>query len=146
MLITRLPAEEAARAAGLKHVLVVDDDDLIRGVTQLLLEPYGLTVSSVPSGEAAVNELRKEGTEVDIVLLDCALKGETGIDVFQKLRAVRPTARIVFFSGFQAPAEIAELCQRGDAWFVQKPFKGADLVHLLARACATTSTNGVAAA
>jgi DNA-binding NtrC family response regulator len=146
MLITRLPVEEAAKAAGLQSILVVDDDDLIRGVTQLLLEPFGLTVATAPTGATAVAELQNNEKRIDVVLLDCALREETGIEVFRKLREVRPSVRVVFFSGFQAPPEIADICSRGEAWFVQKPFKGADLVHLLARACATALPVKVAAA
>lgn len=65
-------------------VLVVDDEDDIRGLMRDFLEADGYAVLTVDDGEAALKALR--GHAVDCVLLDVMMPGLTGFDVLRQLR------------------------------------------------------------
>jgi DNA-binding NtrC family response regulator len=121
-------------AAPLPHVLIVDDDDLIRGMIQLLLEPYGFSVSVATNGDEVVRAISHPPCPVDVILLDMHIGKENGLSVFSRIHALAPTTKVVFLSGLNPPPEITQLCAQRKAWFMPKPFKGEDLVTVLAKA------------
>lgn len=74
-------------------VLVVDDDDDIRAVTQLALEAVaGWTVLTAHSGPAAVELARTH--RPDVVLLDMMMPGMDGLTTFQHLQSEEATRAI----------------------------------------------------
>ena len=88
----RLPAGTAAAAqarayppAGLgrKRVLVIDDDDGIRKITQMLVEGLGHDVEAARDG---IEGLAKLQLGVDLVLLDVVMPGLDGFDVCRRIR------------------------------------------------------------
>jgi DNA-binding response OmpR family regulator len=78
-------------------VLVVDDDAAIRFLCRVNLELDGWTVH-----EAAAIETAREllaGAEVDIVLLDVHVGGESGLDLIAEIRERRPGLPVVLLTG-----------------------------------------------
>jgi len=67
-----------------KHILVVDDDDGVRGFLCRLLEQAGYTVSEAPGGELALAKVASE--RPDLVSLDLSMPGLDGWDVIDRLR------------------------------------------------------------
>ncbi|HUP40123.1 MAG TPA: HD domain-containing phosphohydrolase [Vicinamibacterales bacterium] len=68
---------------GRKRVLVIDDDDGIRKITQMLVEGLGHDVEAAPDG---IEGLAKLQLGVDLVLLDVVMPGLDGFDVCRRIR------------------------------------------------------------
>ena len=73
----------AAPAPGRKRILVIEDDDGIRRITQMLVEGLGHRVEPVRDG---IEGLAKLQLGVDLVLLDVVMPGLDGFDVCRRIR------------------------------------------------------------
>ena len=69
----RVGAEETIDLRGTETILVVDDEESLRGLCQNILERQGYNVLCVDSGEAALSLL--ERCDVDLVLSDVVMAG-----------------------------------------------------------------------
>jgi CheY-like chemotaxis protein len=76
--------------AGLRTVLLADDDEDFRSVIAELLAEEGLRVIDVPSGEAALAVLEQaakpRGRTLDLLVLDLMMPRVSGLEVLQRLR------------------------------------------------------------
>jgi two-component system, OmpR family, phosphate regulon response regulator OmpR len=69
----------------MRTLLVVDDDDRLRGLLVEYLGARGFTVESVADGEAALARARRGG--IDLVVLDVMMPKKDGFEVLKELRA-----------------------------------------------------------
>ena len=98
---TELPAEAPAtrplvtRPIGHERVLIIEDADPVRALAATVLQRSGYEVLDVPSGEAAERLFADDGFEVDLVLSDIVLKGMSGPQFAERLRAGALDARAV---------------------------------------------------
>ncbi|MDP2877170.1 MAG: response regulator, partial [Holophaga sp.] len=79
-------------------VLLVDDDELIQGSMQTILETLGHTVVIASSGEAALAKI-DDGLEPEVVILDMNMPGLGGAGTLQCLRVARPRVPILLATG-----------------------------------------------
>ena len=103
-------------------VLVVDDEELVRCVTQELLGCMGYDAVAVTTGEEAV-ELVRGGLRPDLVLLDVVMPGMGGIEAFRKLRELVPGIPVLLSSGFTDSRAAAELMDEGLNGIITKPYR-----------------------
>ena len=121
-----------------KDVLVVDDDDGIRGLLCTALTRAELTCDDASHGEAALEKLRT--TDYSVVLLDLMMPRLDGPGVLQELQTwQQPQERkpvIVVITAFperEVPALPGEMVQA----IVRKPFDVSELTELVAGCVAT---------
>ena len=93
---TGAPVAGAAKARGLR-VLLVEHNERIRSSTTELLQELGHTVTDAGSGEAAMVLLR--GSRIDVLMTDLGLPGMSGEVFAAEARAVQSELRIVFATG-----------------------------------------------
>lgn len=67
------------------HVLIVDDDELIRSILREFLHGQGVVVTEAASG-TMMREILSRGTQVDLILLDLVLPGEDGLALAREIR------------------------------------------------------------
>lgn len=113
------------------HVLLVEDQDMVRDHVANLLEHLGYTVSLSSTAAQAINLIGTE-TSIDLVLTDIVLPGgESGLDLAARLGELRPGIPVAFMSGYsEAHAGCASPLHEGRN-FLRKPFRRADLAKLL---------------
>jgi signal transduction histidine kinase/CheY-like chemotaxis protein len=136
----RLPVDDAAaaeRSSGHADVLVVDDDDAVRGTMADILKDLGYGVLSAPGGEVALALLRR-GESVDLLLTDVVMPGMGGLELARQAQALRPGLPIVFISGYADPAGTETDMRRRR--LVRKPFRPADLRVQIEGALAASPT------
>jgi two-component system cell cycle sensor histidine kinase/response regulator CckA len=120
-------------AVGGLSVLLVEDEDGVRGFTRLALEAHGYAVTDAPDGETAV-VLLDPARPFDLLVTDVVMPGMDGRELAGRVRAAWPESGVVFMSGYVPdPARLAEV---PDAVFLPKPFTPADLVGAAGRALA----------
>jgi DNA-binding NarL/FixJ family response regulator len=131
---------------GAATVLLVEDDEGLRGLMTSLLEEASYTTVEVGSGEDALQVTTQR--RIDIALLDVELPGLSGYEVCRRLREqLGPSLPIMFVSGSRTEAldRVAGLLIGADDYLV-KPFAPEELLArvraLLRRAQAGRPANG----
>jgi two-component system, cell cycle sensor histidine kinase and response regulator CckA len=127
-----LPASDAAVAspspaatdltAGNETILLVDDEEVIVGVNQPMLEKLGYTVLTAESGREAIEVFDANHGRIDMVVLDMIMPDLGGGAVFDHLKSVRPDIKVLLSSGYSISGQAEEILSRGCAGFIQKPF------------------------
>ncbi|MFA4988754.1 MAG: response regulator [Candidatus Omnitrophota bacterium] len=82
----------------LYKVLVVDDETPVRDLLNDLLKREDCGVTTCASGEAALEELKKD--PFDIVLLDIKLPGISGLEVLKNIRETNKELPVIMITGF----------------------------------------------
>jgi two-component system nitrogen regulation response regulator NtrX len=100
-------------------VLIVDDEPNIRRMLGSLLEAEGYHVRQAADGEAAIAAVTTE--EPDVVLLDLALPGASGLEILERLRARWPHLPVVMMSGRATLADAVRATKLGAFHFIEKP-------------------------
>ncbi|WP_031336038.1 hybrid sensor histidine kinase/response regulator [Rhodopseudomonas sp. B29] len=113
-----------------KTVLLVDDDSAVREVVGSMLREQGYAVLSVGSGSAALDVLRGP-SRIDLLLVDYAMPGMSGVEVAKKAHELRPSLPTLFASGF---ADLKALEEVGHIRLIKKPFHEDELSVKLAEA------------
>ncbi len=110
-----------------RTVLLVDDEDDVRAVTQHMLERLGCTVLLAADGRQGVDVFRANANLIDAVIVDLTLPRLSGEQAFGEIRRIRPDARVILMSGFDDARTTSRLTADGLAGFLRKPFSVADL-------------------
>lgn len=103
-------------------VLVVDDEELVRHVTQELLGCLGYDSIAAATGEEAVERIRA-GFRPDLVLLDVVMPGMGGVEAFRRIRQIAPGIPVLLSSGFTDPQAAAALLREGLNGLIAKPYR-----------------------
>lgn len=80
------------------HILLIEDDDLLRSTVQQLLELDGHRVTDAANGEQGLN-LLGAGGGVDLVITDILMPGIDGTQVITELRRRQPDLPVIAISG-----------------------------------------------
>jgi PAS domain S-box-containing protein len=112
---------------GQETVLLIDDEDMVLEIGRALLETMGYQVITAKDGEEAISLYERQGSGIDLVLLDVVMPGLGGGDVYDRLKTMNPDMKCLLLSGYSIDGEATEILQRGCDGFIQKPFKLRDL-------------------
>jgi two-component system response regulator AtoC len=111
------------------NILLVDDEDALRGVVAERLEEEGFTVVEAPSGEAALDQLQRFA--FDIVISDLRLPGIDGRQVIDAALERYPGILAIVVTGYATVKDAVDVIKRGAADFVAKPFQFDELLHVI---------------
>ena len=104
-------------------ILVVDDEPFIREIIQVTLEKNGYTVLLAENGEKALWICNAHQGEIDILMADIKMEKMDGIQLAKHMKATRPSLRVVFISGFEERAMLAEYGSLPEGVvYLRKPF------------------------
>ncbi len=99
-------------------ILVVEDHPLfVKSLVRLLRDRGGYSVSSVGSGEEALQQLDHK---FDLVLIDVSLPGMSGIDLLDEIRAKKPQMPCLMVSGHVATHYVHQSMESGARGYVLK--------------------------
>ncbi|HYC71773.1 MAG TPA: response regulator [Opitutaceae bacterium] len=113
-----------------RTVLLIEDEESVRAVTQALLEASDFRVLVAEDGLAGIGLYRNHRAEIHAVITDMMMPGMQGPEVIAELKQLNPEVRIVAMSG--VVGERAGLTEQpGRLAFLQKPMTGEDLLRAL---------------
>jgi PAS domain S-box-containing protein len=105
---------------GTETILIVDDDDIQREVSSQLLTKLGYRVSSVESGESAIEFLRENPR--DLVILDMVMPGGIdGAETYRRILEISPRQKAIIVSGLSGSERVFDAQKLGTGAFVRKP-------------------------
>ncbi len=107
-------------------ILVIDDEPNILTTVRRSLELEGFAVEEAGSGAAGLAKLVEH--DIDMVLLDVMMPGETGLEVLPKLRAAKPETICVMMSGNATIDTAVQATKAGAHDFIEKPLSGDKLL------------------
>jgi two-component system response regulator (stage 0 sporulation protein F) len=113
-------------------ILVIDDNPHVVDILATFLreEGYGI-LGALTSDEGLKLAIL---SRPDLVLLDIALPGTTGIDVLKRIRSINPTTRVIMVTGNSDPVLAREALELGALAYIDKPFDFAYLKRVIAMA------------
>ena len=82
------------------RILYLDDDESLVFLVERLLKRRGYRVAAYTQQEEALQALRADPADFDLVVTDYNMPGMSGLDVARELRAIRPELPVVVTSGF----------------------------------------------
>lgn len=112
---------------GEMKLLLVDDDDDVRGFLKRLLKANKFEIVEAASGEEALYKL-SEHPDVALMLLDWMMPGMSGIDVLRQLRDQDDPVPILMLSAKGGQEDVVEALDTGALDYIYKPV---DKEHLL---------------
>ncbi len=114
-------------------VLVVEDDEAVRRLAARVLARGGFSVVAAATGEEALRLCRSSHGGIAVVVADVRLPDVRGPELSERIRALEPSARIVFMSG-HAPEDLEDVARSANARFLPKPFDPDELVRAVQEA------------
>ena len=112
----------AAYRGNEEHILVIDDLREQREVATAILNKLNYRVSSVDSGEKAVEFLQT--TSVDLLILDMIMDpGMDGLETYKKILQILPGQKAVIASGFSETDRVKETMLLGASQYIKKPYE-----------------------
>jgi PAS domain S-box-containing protein len=112
---------EHRSASGRSHatILVVEDDADVREVTLTSLESFGYRVITAENGPAALDVLAR-ADQVDLLIVDMAMPGMSGVELIRRARERRPELRAMLVTGY---ADLAAFSPAEGDIVLQKPYR-----------------------
>jgi two-component system, cell cycle sensor histidine kinase and response regulator CckA len=109
----------------LKTILLVEDEDMLRGLIRELLEIKGYAVLEASQGLAALELLKARGESVDLILTDVVMPHMSGSELVDRVRKDQPDLKVIFMSGYTGAnnAAIHKSLEMPGVAFLQKPFR-----------------------
>jgi two-component system response regulator AtoC len=112
-------------------VLVVDDEEGVRDSIRLILEE-NCDILEAQDGAGAIKILQSR--EVDVVMLDQRMPGETGMTILPQIRALDPTIVVILATAVRDVRTAVEAMRLGAYDYLVKPFDVDDILMLVQRA------------
>jgi DNA-binding NtrC family response regulator len=113
-------------SAAAARLLIIDDEPSIRESLETLLTLEGFEVTLARDGKQGLDLLSRD--EYDLLLLDLALPGESGIDLLPRITAMHPQLPVIMITAFGTVGNVVDAIRAGAENFVQKPWDNEKLL------------------
>ena len=118
---------EPVAAGGNETVLLVEDEDVVRGMAKAALERRGYTVLAASSGDEAAKLAREYRGRIDLMLTDVVMPGMSGLHLAERVRRDQPDLPVLFMGSQLADRLPHVALETAGADFIEKPFTPAEL-------------------
>ena len=130
--------QTAANAASSEHILLVEDNDMVRSHAASVLRGLGYVVKSVDNARLALDLLGLDDFVCDLLFTDVVMRGGmNGLQLAAEARRMRPDIRVLFTSGYMPETALRDGGLEQEAQLLQKPYSRQALASKVALALAT---------
>jgi CheY-like chemotaxis protein len=118
------PSSAAAGAPrrGTETVLLVEDEDVVRQLTQDILKMHGYTVLASADGDAALALLARHAGDIHLMLTDVVMPRMNGRELYERAAPLRASMRVLYMSGYTDGMFLQQGALEPGTAFIQKPF------------------------
>lgn len=129
------PAEPSERApepaAQNGTVLIIEDEDTVRRVAKTILSRAGYTVLEAADGQQGLETFARHAEDITAVLLDLTMPRMDGGEVYERIRALRPSVNVVVSTG-HGDQDARTFFNGGlPPRIIKKPYRPNDLLEAL---------------
>ncbi|MBD3180586.1 MAG: response regulator [Candidatus Latescibacteria bacterium] len=103
-------------------VLLVDDEPVVRELGIDMLESLGYRVLVAEDGWQGERMFKKKKDEIDIVVLDIVMPGESGGELLEVIKKLSPEKPVLISSGFNRDRVDEKMLESEEIEFIQKPY------------------------
>ena len=115
------PAAETG-PRGSETVLLVEDEEVVRGLATHILEDAGYKVLAARGGAEAIQFCTQPAEQIDLLLTDVVMPETSGKEVAERVTALMPHTKVLFMSGYTDQAIVHHGVLDSNVEFIQKPF------------------------
>jgi CheY-like chemotaxis protein len=141
--MTEPAAVEGAIPRGSETVLLVEDEDVVRGLARQILEQAGYHVLEASRGEEALRLCAAHEQPIQLVLTDVVMPETSGKEVADRLRTLRPEIKVLFMSGYTDEAIVHHGVLDAKVEFIQKPFTPVALARKVREVIDSNGNHGI---
>jgi len=121
--------DEGVVPHGIETILLVEDEPAVRALAARALREHGYTVLEAANGEEALRITQQAGVAIQLLLTDVVMPHIGGRDLAARLKALQPTVKAVFASGYTDDVVVHHGIVDPGVAFLQKPYAPAALVR-----------------
>lgn len=114
-----------------KHILVVDDEPLIRRSLSELLTLSGYTVSAASNGQEALDLLKKY--TADVIISDVKMPQMDGLQLLKQVKTLFPLTPMIMVTGYASIENAVEAMKDGAFDYITKPIVDSEIKIVLER-------------
>jgi len=107
---------------GSETVLIVEDDGLLRNLTQNTLQRYGYKVLDAENGEDAIRVCKEYDGRIDLMITDVVMPKIGGREAAKRLLPLYPQMKVIYMSGYTDDAIVHHGVLEPGLNFLEKPF------------------------
>jgi signal transduction histidine kinase/ActR/RegA family two-component response regulator len=130
------PATETKK----RNILIVDDEEVVRGLLTGVLVSQGFTVLEACDGNEAISVFRSHPSSIDLVILDMIMPGMKGEEVLRRLREVSADVKVIISSGYMTEEQRDKLLEYGVDGFLDKPYSDMEAVEKIRQVLSRRTT------
>lgn len=120
------PPTQASSKRGSERVLLVEDDSLVRALTEDVLRAQGYTVRAIGKPEE-IETILRESESFDLLVTDVVMPKMSGTEVANRVLSRWPEIKVLYISGYTRNAVLQQARLEKEFSFLQKPFTPAVL-------------------
>jgi two-component system CheB/CheR fusion protein len=109
-------------------ILLVEDDDLVRMVSRMILQASGYVVLEAGNARDGLSVSESRTAPIDLLLTDVVMPGLGGRELAERMAIFRPAMKVLFMSGHTQDVVLREGVRKGMP-FLQKPFRPTELAR-----------------
>ena len=110
------------------RVMFIDDEEALVELFEFYLESNDMEVSSFGEGESALEAMRANPGNWDILVSDVSLPGMDGLEIVRHVRDINPLLPVILYSGFKKPAFKEKAEALGVSKILVKPVIPSDML------------------
>jgi CheY-like chemotaxis protein len=133
----REPAARVSAHEGHGRILVMDDEEIVRGVLGKILEQFGYEAVFARHGMEAIDKYRdamESGKPFDAVIMDLTVTGGMGgREAIELLRLVDPHVTAIVSSGYSDDFVMSDYRKYGFNGVIAKPYRADEMSEVLAK-------------
>lgn len=116
---------------GSEKILLVDDDKMLIDISEQMLSELGYSVTSVVSGNQALDLIRNNPQLFELVITDQTMPGMTGKELSLEIMKINASLPIILFTGYSSKISEDDIDQYGITAFCSKPLKFTELAQVI---------------
>jgi CheY-like chemotaxis protein/two-component sensor histidine kinase len=130
--VTSAGAEKSGARTG--TILVVEDEEVLRLAVSKALRKRGFSVLEACNGSTAMDLIRAQANDIDVIVLDVTLPGMSSREILEETERIRPELKVILTSAYGKETVSAEFAGLRVERFIRKPFQFAELMGALQNA------------
>lgn len=119
---------DSFEAGGRETILLAEDEPLVRDLVVRKLEAAGYRVLAAQDGAQALEMFVANRRQIKLVILDVVMPRMGGREVYERMREIESTVKVIFASAYDAETAGLEYLERSGLRFIQKPAGGPTLL------------------